>query len=399
MDKKFFRKQTSRSKQALANHIASQLRLASFLLPSEELDLAPDRVFSDNRTLWDSILKRKLRANITIRLDNFIVSEWIPRAPGLYHTESAARSRNLAASEIIFLTNQEDLMSTNVASKNSSSNEGLPVFAVPGKRQMVEGGIGCIRLAYHETAHGGLWFMSASSTHIVHEGFPIALPDHLYQRYYDQLVTDGGIVCSLTGKLHFIPDPLVLLYQSSISVPQVYLLVDEIQIGERRGAVSSEVTAAVTFERSSSRGSLQEFSYMTFDSSSPLSLEQRAEWLNKEYVQKLYQGRIVIDFDEQVRHFADAVFSLHKVMTGKLESAPIDKFFRDVHIHGDVSLVIKHQEFIFSQQVRQGDTVEMHGSNVGILNTGHLNNVENVSVTIQDAAGEPRLSAAAWSRW
>ena len=68
--------------------------------------------------------------------------------------------------------------------------------------------------------------MSASSTLTAHEGFPVALPDIQYQRYIDQIKTNGVLPCNLIGRLQFVPDILEKIYWDYENVPQLYLLVE-----------------------------------------------------------------------------------------------------------------------------------------------------------------------------
>jgi hypothetical protein len=104
----------------------------------------------------------------------------------------------------------------------SGSAKHTSVFLPEGKASMLEGGVGCIRLKPLENGEKVLWWMTASSSGVAHEGFPIAVPHIIYEEVFDQIVQRGSIRCDLIGRLKFLPDHFAPLYGYA-SVPQVYL--------------------------------------------------------------------------------------------------------------------------------------------------------------------------------
>src|SRR4051812_28741141 len=81
--------------------LASQLSFADLEEAVAFLPPGADRSYHSNETLWRDVLAERLRAQHTIRLDGFSLSEWVPLSPGLFHTPEAAWSRGDAQEEVI----------------------------------------------------------------------------------------------------------------------------------------------------------------------------------------------------------------------------------------------------------------------------------------------------------
>ena len=149
------------------------------------------------------------------------------RAPGLYFTREGREARDQARQ---FLRRVPVPRQTGTQSLDASEKdrEFLDIYDPYGKISMLKGGVGCIRLRPKMLDGGTAWFLSASSTGVAHEGFPVAIPDHLFQRYVDTVKGAGALRCTLRGKLLFLPDPVAQLYREYRGVPQLYLLVEEV---------------------------------------------------------------------------------------------------------------------------------------------------------------------------
>jgi hypothetical protein len=77
------------------------LSTANYLLSHEKLPSIPDRIYADNERLWYDILSGQLDANVILTLENFLLSEWFPRSPGLYHTDEAKGARRMARAFLV----------------------------------------------------------------------------------------------------------------------------------------------------------------------------------------------------------------------------------------------------------------------------------------------------------
>lgn len=338
-----------------------QIRLSNLLRTPEVNPALPDRIYNDNKSLWNDILNERIRANIALTLKNFQLFEWFPRSPGLYYLPEAEWAREEAMYHLTASPSERDLWEIDEANRiNSEKNAYFPsakdnsmlIFTPQGKSRMLLGGIGCIRLRDQEIPEGKVWFMSASSTPVAHGGFPLALPDSLYQKYIDQIVNQGAISCTITGHLRFLPDQLNSLFSDYPEVPQLYLLVDEIYPHSpdvNKG--SHRVSVAVSFLSNYEGKSEFYASYVTFYPNVHSSLKSRTEWLENVYVKGMYQGKIVTDFDQQMRRYRGATFSLEKIMNNKLQRSEMAGFVETLQINGNVDLLIENQNKIITEKV------------------------------------------------
>src|SRR5262249_28101629 len=55
-----------------------------------------DRMFQANSDFWSEVIEEKIRANTVVELRDFVLTEWIPRSPGTFHTDRARDARREA---------------------------------------------------------------------------------------------------------------------------------------------------------------------------------------------------------------------------------------------------------------------------------------------------------------
>ena len=309
--------------------IDTQLGTANYLLPAmSERDL-PDRVFYENDGIWNAIILEKIRANMTVTLNSFFLLEWFPRSPGLYFTRDGRQSQEEARNLV------------------ESVQDGVVVYNPHGKLAMLKAGVGNIRLRPREIIEEPFWFMSASSDGVSHKGFPVALPQYFYEKYIDEIKNQGDVVCTLVGKLKFIPQPFITLYEDYKEVPQLYLLVDDVRAPQFQKSLAMadlKVSVAVSFF-SVYEGFKKVYAcYVNFDPSQKESFGRNVEWMEETYVGSKYQGRIITDFDEQMSHFPKAPFSLRKIMDNELDRLEVQNTIGELHIYGDVDKLIAKVE-------------------------------------------------------
>jgi len=146
-----------------------------------------DATFKDTGQLWHAILKEKRRAYMPVVLEDCYLSEWFPRSPGLYHIPQARMARELA---VAFIDRRfgaapidDRIREPAEARRRARRKEDHTLVLTPeGKMSMLKGGVGCIRLKPVEQEGRIFWLMSASSSGVAHEGFPLAVPKELYNR-------------------------------------------------------------------------------------------------------------------------------------------------------------------------------------------------------------------------
>ncbi|MEV4347418.1 hypothetical protein AB0J83_23425 [Actinoplanes sp. NPDC049596] len=369
--------------------IEAQLSTGNFVLPPVALPAGDHRHFPTTMQFWQSLLSEEARASHTVTLENVLLSEWFPRSPGLFHTEEAERWREYAAPHLLRLTTEQQ------AAYDATLPPNPTVFDLHGKIEMLRGGIGCVRLNRKLTSEGHLWFMSASTNRSADEGVPLALTDEIYAQHIDYLSEHGVLPCSLTGKLVVMPDFLLTLYHGSISVPRVYLHVEEIR--PNRGPTILQdgppvVNVAVMFESPSSYLPVSA-SYIEFVPGRRGTMRKRLPWLEY-YVEKLHAGVIITDFDEQMSHFSDAIFSLQKISHQSLQEPQLKRLSRQLEEayypeYPFVRLIERQRELsiIIQNYSKDGVIVGDHitaGANAIIVNRSTLENALN---TVQSSPG------------
>jgi hypothetical protein len=313
----------------IAHVVDTQVGTANYLQPALFLPPAEDREYRDNRSLWQAVLTERLRCNVTLKLGGFWLFEWFPRSPGLFHTTQGTFSREYA------LRTAQRVKVPRIS--GGQQRQDILAFAPREKASMLQGGIGCVRLRPKMTEYGSTWFLSASATLIAHEGFPVALPEHHYDRIIDHITSAGAVSCDLTGRLRFLPEPLVKLFNDYREVPYLYLLVDEIRPLHSAGQDSTKrplVSVAVSFESEFEGHRGVYASYDTFDASNRNSLADTVTWLEDIYVQDTYKGRVITDFDEHRSHFSDAMFSLDKVTSNTVVRRDVTSLIESLKLHG-----------------------------------------------------------------
>ena len=296
--------------------IEAQLAPANLILPPaafvmKETDF--DNHFDTNESFWGKVLDEELRANAVVVLEDFLLFEWFPRSPGLFHTKRGKFAREDAAYHRMVQPAGEFYYAPDPT-----------VYDLYGKVRMLEGGLGCVRLLPKQTENGILWFMSASSTQAAHEGVPIALSESDYRTCIGYITDYGAMPCDLTGKLKFLPKPLLSLYGDYTDVPGLYLLVEEVKPARspRKLTVAHPtVSVAVTFGVDRSHVSA---AYVSFVPGNYGSIELALEWLDR-YIDR-NDGFVVTDFDEQMRRYSGAIFSLDKISRGLLKRSEMMPF-------------------------------------------------------------------------
>ena len=311
-----------------------------------------DRRFVTNNELWEAILFERVRAPMHVVLDSFFLFEWMPRSPGLFHTPEAVRARREAANHVMHV------------------DAGMVVYSPRGKQSMLDGGLGCLRLK----PINDLWFLGASSTGTAHEGVPIAMEQELYKSCIDEITERGALVRDVHAALTFIPDELEELYADYREVPKVYLRVTKLRKPthpqSRRGA-GLTVSVAASFEGIWEQRPGIYATYANFDPGTPASFRDTVEWLEQDYVQRLHHGRILTDFDQQRSHFANAPFSLAKVMTGTLQFAEIKDALTRIGISDTARAIIDQQgrlAIYMTNFTNFGNVQGTFGQNFGTVN-------------------------------
>ncbi|MFD0633621.1 hypothetical protein ACFQ9X_20720 [Catenulispora yoronensis] len=370
--------------------VDAQLATGSLHQWRSDLPSAADHHYGDVAALWLDVMNEQVRALRTVFLHRVLISEWFPLSPGLYPTPRATRQRASIAQYAARLTTAE------------AERYGLPtpdgtVFRFAGKGEMLATGVGCVRLRSRETAEGRLWFMTAVSVPPVERGIPIALSDELYARCIDGISQWGVFPCEITGKLMEMPPSLLKIYTGYTGVPRLCVLVEEIEpLPSFLAEDPPTAHAAVSFI-SAHEKPVVAAAYRTFKPGPRGDLGVAVSWLET-YVESLYQGRVITDFDEQMSRFPDAVFSLAKIADGRLDEAEIRALAADVDHYGRwridrliaeqdrITITINqyhryHQYRTEIGELAMGDVIKNIGAGAVVVNRSTLTNALNAAQT------------------
>jgi hypothetical protein len=313
-----------------------------------------DRTYASNDELWRDVFDQRLRVARTVHLDDFVVSEWFPLSPGLFHTDEARVSRVDAQRHLLTGPDRQTRLEEEIGRSldsgalDDTTRDMLRVYSPRGKMSMMGGGVGCVRLNPRRLESADVWFMSASSTPIAHEGFPVVLPAALYDSFIDAIADAGGLRCRLTGRLRPVPDAFDPLFHRVVGVPRVYLLAEQIEPRATREDETYIATGALTFEAPGTvePGAWQSewtpvpdlhAAYVTFATGNPRSIRAAAEWVAQSYVEGLFGGRVVSDFDEQVPHFDGAPVAVARLTNATLEPAAVEQIVQKTRPSPDVA--------------------------------------------------------------
>lgn len=353
-------------------HVGCSFYLFASTVESLDKEKASDMEFSQNGTIWQKVLYGNLkRTDQVIKLDSFYLFEWFPRCPGLYYTENARIARSEAARNII------------------STENGMIVYDPYGKMTMLDGGIGSIRLLPIQIEGSSYYLMSASSTEICDQGFPVAVPENLYNKFINQILEKGAVPVDLWGKMIVVPKTIRNIYTGYKGVPKMLLKIDDIRNTQMERCQNEALTVnvAVSFESNFDGRKSIYASYVSFDPSSSSSFQESVEWLEEDYVGQRYKGRIITDFDETMEHFKNASFSLSKVMNFQVKS----KDFQDINPSYDFKEYIHIQNVVSNQytttiiqKMEKNQNINVSGGQIGALGDGAIAQNFTQNQTIAD---------------
>lgn len=374
--------------------IESQLATSVLALSPVPLPQTADRHFRTTEEFWRDVLLERARARRTVTLHDVFLSEWFPRSPGLYYTELGRLARSRARKYIMPLTEEQRAIyeSSHPPDPVVYDVYDLPrldpaVYTLPGKEQMLRGGIGCIRLNRRLTTEGPLWFMSASTTLFADQGVPLAVTDADYERHIDEITERGVVRCTVTGKLMVLPDSLLSLYRDYTGVPRLYVLVEELTPADTTIDLKKRptVSVAVMFTADDPWSRLRQrvnAAYVSFAPGRHGDLVLRLQWLDY-YVACLNRGAVITDFDEQMTRFPNAVFSLEKVMNGSLRRSELTSIADTLGVGSqEIDELLSRQRqmsliHIEVGEVHVGDTFKHIGAGAVVVNRSTLQNALN----------------------
>jgi hypothetical protein len=275
--------------------------------PDTDLSLKPE----SNAEVWQQFISEQLYDTRRVTLEHFHLFEWFPLTPGKFHTPKAQDHRRMAYQSL-------------------ERADGQVYFNPLGKANMIEGGIGAVRLRPRQIAGEPHYFMTASSSGVCHEGFPVLIPRRFYGPLKARILGEGAVPVTLGGEMRYIPNDTLTFFGRNREIPLLYLHVDELSVLPRpRSEVTKYyISVAVSFVGRFQEREGRYATYANFDPARPDSLERACEWLEQFYVAGEYRGDIITDFDELRPRFPQAVFGLPTLMAGRLDPDQVRDFLR-----------------------------------------------------------------------
>jgi|GEM_PF-2878076 hypothetical protein len=285
--------------------------------------------YTENELYWKDILSMALRPGMPVNLNHFHLTEWTPLSPGTYFTDNARSSRERAQRYI-----------------SKERDEYLPI----GKEYLVLGGVGSVRLLPREFLSNRIYFLSASSSGVCHQGIPIITHESEYRKVINDIVDTGGCVANIEGKI-VESDRSGELVKCERSVPRYSFFAETISPIRKSKPNELLTTVAIMFPSGyhSAKGTEIEYNgyktrlkkSWTFYSFRPAkrqrNLETAVDWLI-DYAERysgLYNPPILSDFDEHIQHFPNPIeFPVRDVANRKIDLKLLNIYgdFHDFHV-------------------------------------------------------------------
>jgi hypothetical protein len=269
-----------------------------------------------------------------VSLPGFTITDWFPRAPGVYWSRHAKEAR-----EQVWSTEPE-------------CDPQLGKYYSPrSKLGLIEvGGIGTIRLRPRRIDGVDCWLATALTGVNCHTGIPLAIPHALLGASGVQ----WGDKANVTGRVRFLQDaglediassvhgarPLIVFVESLVGV-------ERLQLGDRKIIISP-----VALFETDANYDRANYTFVQCAAGSDAELDKAADWVEA-YTTK-HSGHIITNFDEQRPAFADAPLSYQRLISKTYNRAIIQRFTG--------TMVVQRIDSLTSQHF--GDTHVGHNINV-----------------------------------
>jgi hypothetical protein len=303
-----------------------------------------DYSFKDEAAFWRASSELALAV---VGLKKFRVSDWFPRAPGVYWSRDGERARNY-----VFTTDPHH-------------DEALGDYYAPAsKLQLIEqGGIGTIRLTPKVIDGEPCQLAVAMVGSQCAGGVPLAIPKHLLR---SSDFTWGDTV-DIEGEVRLLKD--VGLDDAAAYVHHaapIIVFVHQIEAVAKREKRNEPmiITPVVLFSTEvrdgPARRRAQEsysYSFVHCTPSSSIELDDAADWMTR-YAAK-HKGRVITNFDEMYPTLADAPLSYQRLVRGEYDATYIET----LHVHGPLKAIIeKVGQMNSTNSVTLGNGVVIHGN-------------------------------------
>jgi hypothetical protein len=254
--------------------------------------------FSAEEDFWE---KSKSITFASVCLDRFRLTDWFPRAPGVYWSRRGISARQAAWSH------------------NTTNDPELgQIFAPRSKMALIEdGGIGTIRLRPRRIDGTDCWLATAVNGVQCAGGIPLALPNTFLQ----QGDVSWGDTVVIRGTVRFLQDAglddtAAYVHHAS----PLIIFVEEIDaVSRRQKSMRPVIVSPVALfdalsgeRRTRDWGGEYGYTFVQCAEGFGDGLEGAADWISR-YATK-HDGRIITNFDEQSPVLADAPLSYQRLI-------------------------------------------------------------------------------------
>lgn len=339
---------------ALSEFVEIYVQTRGLLAERQEQPTAPDITpYHDEQTFWQDVINQGMGYETQpVVLEDFAVMDWIPLSPGQYFTGRAEWSRQEAMNFLRY------------------DREGQGYFLADGKRMMIDGGMGCLRLGAKEVGGERLHFLAATSSGVAHRGVLLGVPDQVYRSIAPLLNQRQSISGTLHGEIRYLSFSDGAPVYGPFGHPRRYVYVTGIDdpTAVTRGRL--RVSAAITFEvdEQASQALTGErqvppgvyFSYANFNPTSSKSIDATVKWLD-DYATETYLGSILTDFDDVTARL-EAEFPISVLMDQRQDPQSISRSVEKAFAH--------HLDRYTIERIVHGD----------VITVGNIVNSQNIAI-------------------
>ena len=264
--------------------------------------------------------QRNLHNGQLVELDNFEITEWFPRCPGLFWTKEANEYRNQAEQHV------------------ERTTDSYMVLSPYGKTLMVLGGRGTTRLESHSDNYN-YKVLCATSSGRCDAGIPLVVSKDVYDEIRNELHHDGSICADINGFYTPFPmryDELILenpgaelpgkvksWLANSLHVPKYCLRVESnLSIRKKKSESNIQATAWTLFNLINhddpEKALPPSFVFWSFNPRIEKSVDDAADRM-KEYIKYHGTGEILTDFDEMIQRFVSK-YPLSDIMDKRINA-------------------------------------------------------------------------------
>lgn len=257
---------------------------------------SPDKEIYSNRGFWNAVSSRDLISGQLVKLKGFMIIEWIPFSPGLYFTDVARIAREEAENYV-----------------NDRHGEYTPL----GKFNMINGGLGSLRLRPQKINGKSQHILGATTTGISHQGLPLLMNDELYNKYIDQIKSNRTADSEIIGRIRFMPEEKIIKIQYPTGMPNYCVEVEEI-INKKDAYEDVYLSIAISYRTNNELKPSWTYAMVESDRAEQ-NIVTACNWLHEYMYRYSEQGqdpKIMNNFDEHMRWFR-ADFELKSIIENK----------------------------------------------------------------------------------